>query len=127
MRVTKTIRAYVEQEVGKRVQAKHQAELDLEKQQSDYVNTMKGECEKAARDAYFAKAEELKKDFVVVEAKEGYHPQYFRLNSAIARVSDGSSAWSRVNDEIRDTVQNIVVELELGGDKAKLMELLEKI
>ncbi len=128
MRVSKTLRLYIADEVEKRVQAKYQAQLDEERRKEDYVGDMVDACEKAAYDAYFAKAEELKKDFTDVKDKEqcfqyGIHG----LNRAINLVYNDPPIRRKISEETADIIRDIIVELELGGDKAKLMELLENI
>lgn len=81
MRVTKTIREFIEKEVSNRLDAKYAAE----KEEANFQT----------------------KD------RQSYN---------------GVQCWRRRKDEeARSIVNDIIVEMELGGDKATLMAMLDKV
>lgn len=135
MRVTKTIREFIEKEVSNRLDAKYAAE----KEEADFQVKVAQEVENAAMDAaqkaydkYMASA------FAQYDFLEDLHTDKERrcveLNRLISfcikdRLDyNNVQCWRRrKTDEARSIVNDIIVELELGGDKATLMAMLDKV
>ena len=135
MRVTKTIRDYIEKEVRARIQPKYAAEEAEAKRRFAARDAFFDKCAKAAEEALNAAFEANfhdVSDFMEDVREADNSPFDFYSNRAVQipdRVQRNSVyQWqSRMNAEINKITTEIVVELELGGTKAELMAMLEKI
>ena len=135
MRVTKTIREYIEKEVRARIQPKYAAEEAEAKRRFAARDAFFDKCTKAAEEAFNAAFEANfhdVSDFMEDVREADNSPFDFYSNRAVQipdRVQRNSVyQWqSRMNAEVNKITQEIVVELELGGTKAELMAMLEKI
>lgn len=137
MRVTKTIREYIEKEVKARVEPKYALEATEAKRQSDTLAKFHegaAAAAKAAWTAYFEEHFSEIADFAEDTRTTKYGsnlPGFYNSGSAkIADYHETNSVhrWQeRCRTESKRIVDEIVVELELGGTKAELMEMLEKI
>lgn len=135
MRVTKTIREFIEKEVSNRLDAKYAAE----KEEANFQIKVAQEVEDAAMDAaqkaydkYMASA------FAQYSFLEDWHTDKERRCVEL-RSSTSFGLKDRLNynnvlnwrrrktDEARSIVNDIIVEMELGGDKATLMAMLDKV
>lgn len=135
MRVTKTIREFIEKEVSNRLDVKYAAE----KEEANFQIKVAQEVEDAAMDAaqkaydkYMASA------FAQYSFLEDWHTDKERRCVEL-RSSTSFGLKDRLNynnvlnwrrrktDEARSIVNDIIVELELGGDKATLMAMLDKV
>ena len=135
MRVTKTIREFIEKEVSNRLDAKYAAE----KAEADFQLKVEGEVWEAAMDAAQKAYDEYMADAFTqygfledLHTDKGRRCVELRKHMAFAiknRQSHNSvQCWRRRKDEeARSIVDDIIVELELGGTKAELMAMLEKI
>lgn len=135
MRVTKTIRDYIEKEVRARIRPKYAAEEAESKRRFAARAAFYDKCVKAAEEAFNAAFEANFHDvsyFMEDVRKADNSPVSFYLQRA-AQISDQMQRnsvyrWQdRMNEEANKIVEEIVVELELGGTKAELMAMLEKI
>lgn len=135
MRVTKTIREYIEKEVLARIQPKYAAEEAEAKRRFAARDAFFDKCAKAAEEAFNAAFEANfhdVSDFMEDVRKADNSPVSFYTNWA-AQIPDRMQRnsvyqWqSRMNEEVKRITEEIVVELELGGTKAELMAMLEKI
>ena len=135
MRVTKTIREYIEKEVRARIQPKYAAEETEAKRRLAARDAFFDKCAKAAEEAFNAAFEANfhdVSDFMEDVRKADNSPVSFYTNRA-AQIPDQTQynsvyRWqNRMNAEVNKIVEEIVVELELGGTKAELMAMLEKI
>ena len=135
MRVTKTIRDYIEKEVHARIQPKYAAEEAEAKRRFAARDAFFDKCAKAAEEAFNAAFEANfhdVSDFMEDVRKADNSPVSFYTNRA-AQIPDQLQRnsvyrWQiRMNEEANKIVEEIVVELELGGTKAELMAMLEKI
>ena len=135
MRVTKTIRDYIEKEVRARIQPKYAAEEAEAKRRFAARNAFFDKCTKAAKEAFNAAFEANfhdVSDFMEDIRKADYSPVSFYFNRAV-QISDQTQRnsvyrWQdRMNEEANKIAEEIVVELELGSTKAELMAMLEKI
>ena len=135
MRVTKTIRDYIEKEVHVRIQPKYAAEEAEAKRRFAARDAFFDKCAKAAEEAFNAAFEANfhdVSDFMEDVREADNSPFDFYTNRA-AQIPDRVQRnsvyqWqSRMNAEVNKITTEIVVELELGGTKAELMAMLEKI
>ena len=135
MRVTKTIREYIEKEVRARIQPKYAAEEAEAKRRFAARDAFFDKCAKAAEEAFNAAFEANfhdVSDFMEDVREADNSPVSFYTNRA-AEIPDRMQhnsvyRWqNRMNEEVRKITEEIVVELELGGTKAELMAMLEKI
>lgn len=134
MRVTKAVREYIEKQVRAKVEQKY----DWEKNEAKRICDIKNDIAQRAREAAFEAAkvilDEAKKHLDVLEYEE---PNYDRISfyglSDSIRLKDSCyinsvHKWrSRMNDEINEKVQDIIVTLELGGNKADLDRMLSEL
>ena len=135
MRVTKTIREFIEKEVSNRLDAKYTAE----KEEADFQTKVEQEVWEVAIDAaQKAYDEYMASVFTRYEFLEDLHTDKERrcveLRKSMAfgikdRLNRSSVLnWRRrKDDEARSIVNDIIVELELGGDKATLMAMLDRV
>ena len=135
MRVTKTIRDYIEKEVRTRIQPKYAAEEAEVKRRYAARDAFFDKCAKAAEEAFNAAFEANfhdVSDFMEDVRKADNSPVSF-YDSRAALIPDRMQRnsvyqWqNRMNAEANKITEEIVVELELGGTKAELMAMLEKI
>ena len=135
MRVTKTIREYIEKEVRVRIRPKYAAEEVEAKRRFVARDAFFDKCIKAAEEAFNAAFEANfhdVSDFMEDVREADNSPVSFYSNRAALipdRVQRNSVyQWqSRMNEEAKKITEEIVVELELSGTKAELMAMLEKI
>ncbi len=138
MRVTKTVKDYITEEVTKRIKVKYEAEAAIAKEQDDKFHAFVDGAAEAAKAAYLAYFEEHfheVSDFCKDNRKGSYGsdnvPSCYSAN--VVQIIDRQRVTSvhqwqgRMHEEVDRTVRNIIVELELGGTKADLMKMLEKI
>lgn len=135
MRVTKTIREYIEKEVRARIQPKYAAEEAEAKRRFAARDAFFDKCAKAAEEAFNAAFEANFHDVsdFMEDVREAVNPPVTFYNPRVAQIPDKIQRnsvyqWqSRMNTEVNKITEEIVVELELGGTKAELMAMLEKI
>lgn len=135
MRVTKTIRDYIEKEVRARIRPKYAAEEAEAKRRLAARDAFFDKCAKAAEEAFNAAFEANfhdVSDFMedVREADNSHMRFYYNWAAKIPDQTELDSVYQyqhRMNAEVSKITEEIVVELELGGTKAELMAMLEKI
>lgn len=135
MRVTKTIREFIEKEVSNRLDAKYAAE----KEEASFQVKVAQEVEDAAMDAAQKAYDEYMADaFAQYGFLEDLHTDKERRCVELSRSTsfgikdrlnyNNVQCWRRrKTDEARSIVNGIIVEMELGGDKATLMAMLDKV
>lgn len=127
MRVTKTIKDYINEKVEAAYAAKRAALPKLDKDFEDKLN----ECKKDL----MAAREEWEEQARKICAQYGFEPDtdWNGKKSSIVNIYSGygsnvrkavREAEAALNGEIRKAAQDIIVELELGGDRAKLDAML---
>ena len=137
MRVTKTIREYIEKEVKVRVAPKFEAEKAEAKRQETLLSNFLEGASKAAESAWTTYFEEHFHE-IAEFCEDGRHtqfgtniPTFYHGRAAIIRDRHYSGSVHQYQNHIRTEckrlVDEIIVELELGGTKAELMEMLNKI
>ena len=135
MRVTKTIREYIEKEVSIRIAPKYAAE----EEEANFQTKVEQDVWEAAMDAAQKAYDEYMADaFAQYSFLEDLHTDKecrcveLRKHTAFT-IKDRQSynsvqCWRRRKDnEARSIVNDIIVEMELGGDKATLMAMLDKV
>lgn len=135
MRVTKTIREYIEKEVAIRIAPKYAAEeAEANRQRTalqDFFDTCFDDAMVAFNksfDANFAKVADFAEDERT--DKNAALTMYTNRMASIKNRMELNSVhqWERRrNAEIKKLVDEIIVSLELGGTKAELMDMLNKI
>ena len=135
MRVTKTIRDYIEKEVRARIRPKYAAEEAEAKRRLAARDAFFDKCAKAAEEAFNAAFEANFHDVsdFMEDVREADNSPVSFYDSRAAQIPDRMQRnsvyqWQdRMNAEVKKITEEIVVELELGGTKAELMAMLEKI
>ena len=135
MRVTMTVRDYIEKEVRTRIQPKYAAEEAEAERRIAARDAFFYKCAKAAEEAFNAAFDANFHDVsdFMEDVRETNNYSVSFYDSRVAQIPDRMQRnsvyqWhSRMNAEVRKITQEIVVELELGGTKAELMAMLEKI
>ena len=135
MRVTKTIREYIEKEVRIRILPKYAVEEAEVKRRLAARDAFFDKCAKAAEEAFNAAFEANFHDVsdFMEDVREADNSPVSFYDSRAALIPDRVQRnsvyqWqNRMNEEVRKITEEIVVELELGGTKAELMAMLEKI
>lgn len=129
MRVTKTIREFIEKEVSNRLDAKY-----AEKEEANFQTKVEQDVWEAAMDAaQKAYDEYMAGAFAQYGFLEDLHTDKERRKHMAFGIKDrqsynGVQCWRRRKDEeARSIVNDIIVEMELGGDKATLMAMLDKV
>lgn len=134
MRVTKAVRDYIE----KQVRAKIEKKFEAEKNESKRIKGIKADIEtraaEAARQAAIAVFMEAKNYEDILDFDEKFVQDIYMSGSGRVldlkdRVYQNSiHNWSRrMHDEVNEKVQDIIVTLELGGNKADLDRMLSEI
>lgn len=135
MRVTKAVREYIEKQVRAKIEKKYEAEKNESKRIKDIKADIETRAAEAARQAAIAVFMEAKNyedilDFDEKLVQDIYMSGYSRvLALKDDRVYQNSiHNWSRrMNNEVDEKVQDIIVTLELGGNKADLDRMLNEL
>ena len=134
MRVTKNIREYIEAEVTKRLEANYAADAAEAKHQEALHSAFCEGAAHAAEEAFYRYCEEHffeVADFCDFNEDNYSAPNFY--SSRIATIRDRNNSTSvhnwrrRMRDEVVRISKDIVVTLELGGTRAELEEMLNKI
>ena len=139
MRVTKTVREYIEKEVAAHMERKYAVEAAEAKRQRNLYEAIEAEALRAATQAYEVVVErgikenhaegllEISKTFPEgVQLSYNYRSNKLRLTheSEYASVLN----WRRrMQEEAKEKCEEIIVTLELGGSRAELIQMLAKI
>ena len=135
MRVTGTIKDYIHKEVRARIEPKYEAERkEAERRETILENIRNGALE-AANETY--------RSYILAQLGEGdnesfieYTPSDMDITTAYRNrlcLKDHSYTnmvygWrKRCDEEVKKKSEEIIVELELGGDRKLLTELLNKL
>ena len=133
MRVTKKIEGYIREQVKARVMPKYEAEKAESKRIIDIKNDIESRASKAAREAamaVYAEAKEYSDTFELDEdsVQKAYLSCYRPIGIKDFCYIDSVHKWeSRCSAEVNKIVDDIVVALELGGNKADLDRMLSEI
>ena len=118
MKISKTIREYIEEQV--RIKAEQSTRLvELEQRANEVRKNFSAEREKIEKE-YRKAIEELAKKYNISEKRSAYE-------GCLPEVIE----YNKVRDELyakrRLAVLNIIAEMELGGTKTELMEKLNNL
>ena len=134
MRVTKKVENYIREQVKAKIMPKYEAEKAESKRIKDLQSDIQNRATEAARQAALAVLEEAKEHADVLEYHEAETEEMCLTRLAyIISLKDSiyiSSVhkWSRrMEDEVNKTVDDIIVTLELGGNKADLDRMLSEL
>lgn len=139
MRVTKTVREYIEKEVAARMERKYADEAAEAKRQRDLCEKIEADALRAATQAYEAVVNQSIKENhaeglleISKTFPEGVQLSYnYRSNKLrLAHESEYASVlnWRRrMQEEAKEKCEEIIVTLELGGTKTELMQMLFEI
>ena len=135
MRVTKTIKEYIYKEVRARIEPKYEAERKEAERRGTILDNIKDRALEVANEAYHS--------YILAQLEEGdnesfieYLPSDMNITTAYRKhicLKDRSYintvyGWRRrCDEEVRKKAEEIIVELELGGDRKLLTELLNKL
>ena len=133
MRVTKKVENYIREQVKAKVMPKYEAEKAEAARITDIKNDIESRANKAAREAakaVYAEAKEYSELFELDEnsIERSYFNCYHPISIKNYSYSNSVHKWeSRYAAEVNKIVDNIIVTLELGGNKADLDRMLSEI
>lgn len=134
MRVTKAVREYIEKQVRTKVEQKYEAEKNESKRIKDIKADIETRAAEAARQAAIAIFMEAKNYEDVLDFDEKFVQDIYMSGSSRVldfkdRVYQNSvhNWYRRMHDEVEEKVQDIIVTLELGGNKADLDRMLSEL
>ena len=133
MRVTKKVENYIREQVKAKVMPKYEAEKAESKRILNIKNDIENRASKAAREAamaVFAEAREYGDILALDESslQNSYLSCYHPIRIKDFCYTNSVHKWeSRYAEEVDKIVDNIIVTLELGGNKADLDRMLSEI
>ena len=133
MRVTKKVENYIREQVKAKVMPKYEAEKAESKRILNLKNDIESRASEAARQAAMAVFNEAKKYGDIFEVDEdsilkSYLSCYRPITIKGFNYIESIHNWeSRYAEEVNKIVDNIIVTLELGGNKADLDRMLNEI
>lgn len=133
MRVTKKVENYIREQVKAKVMPKYEAEKAESKRIINLKNDIENRASKAAREAAMAVFAEAKEYGDILELDESsiqnsYLSCYRPIIIKDFCYTNSVHKWeSRYTEEVNKIVDNIIVTLELGGNKADLDRMLSEL
>lgn len=133
MRVTKKIESYIREQVKAKIMPKYEAEKAESKRIIGIKNDIENRASEAAKQAaaaVFAEAKEYGDIFELDEdsIRRAYLSFYRPIGIKDFCYTDSVHKWeSRYSAEVNKIVDDIIVTLELGGNKADLDRMLSEI
>lgn len=134
MRVTKKVENYIREQVKAKIMPKYEAEKAEAKRITDLRDDLQNRAAEAARQAAIAVLSEAKDNADVLEYDEREADRMYLSNlSYVVSLKDRCYTnsvhhWSsRMREEVNEIVDDIIVTLELGGNKADLDRMLSEI
>lgn len=130
MRVTKTVREYIEKKVAEKVYVKYEAEKLEAKRQYEEINNFIKELEDTMNEYVDKHIKMFVEEHPYAErgAREKLVCFYSTINVADRHMNSSVHNWQkRALAEIKEKVDDIVVTLELGGTKADLERMISEI
>lgn len=130
MRVTKTVREYIEKKVVEKVYVKYEAEKLEAKQQHEEINNFIKELEDTMNEYVDKHIKMFIEEHPYAErsARERLVSFYSPINIVDRHMNSSVHNWqSRARAEIKEKVDDIIVTLELGGTKADLERMISEI
>ena len=133
MRVTKKVENYIREQVKAKVMPKYEAEKAESKRIIGIKNDIESRASEAARQAAMAVYAEAKEYGDIFELDEdsirkAYLSCYRPIGIKDFCYTDSVHKWdSRYSAEVNKIVDDIIVTLELGGNKADLDRMLSEL
>ena len=133
MRVTKKVENYIREQVKAKVMPKYEAEKAESKRIIGIKNDIESRASKAAKEAaaaIYAEAKEYSDFFELDEnaIEHSYLSCYHPIGIKDFCYTNSVHKWeSRYAEEVNKIVDNIIVTLALGGNKADLDRMLREI
>lgn len=130
MRVTKTVREYIEKKVAEKVYVKYEAEKLEAKRQYEEINNFVKELEDTMNEYVDKHIKMFVEEHPYAErgARERLVSFYSPINVVDRHMSSSVHNWqSRARAEIKEKVDDIIVTLELGGTKTDLERMISEI
>ena len=133
MRVTKKVENYIREQVKAKVMPKYEAEKAESKRILSIRNDIENRACEAAKQAAMAVFAEVKEYDDIFELDENsirkaYLSCYRPIGIKDFCYTDSVHKWeTRYTEEVNKIVDNIIVTLELGGNKADLDRMLNEI
>ena len=130
MRVTKTVREYIEKKVAEKVYVKYEAEELEAKRQYEEINNFVKELEDTMNEYVDKHIKMFVEEHPYAErgARERLVSFYNLINIVDRHTNSSVHNWyNRARAEIKEKVDDIIVTLELGGTKADLERMISEI
>lgn len=130
MRVTKTVREYIEKKVAEKVYVKYEADELEAKRQYEEINNFVSELEDTVNEYVDKHIKMFVEEHPYAErgAREKLVCFYSTINVADRHMNSSVHNWQkRAHAEIKEKVDDIIVTLELGGTKADLERMISEI
>ena len=133
MRVTKKVENYIREQVKAKVMPKYEAEKAESKRILSLKNDIESRASEAAKQAAMAVFNEAKQYSDIFELDESsvrkaYLGCYNPIRLKDFCYTNSVHKWeSRYAEEVNKIVDNVIVTLELGGNKADLDRMLNEI
>ena len=128
MRVSKTVREYIEEQVASKF-PKTESELQYEQNEQIACAMNKEYCEEVEKAKVSIIANLREKYGIVDDTVVAVRPNYGNVFSTFPTKARDMAACDKIarEKEINDTVKGIIVSLELGGTKEDLESMLAEI
>lgn len=131
MRVTKTVKEYIEKCVREKVYKKYETEANEAKRQNDILSDFEEDMNKLIRKMAEEKIKAFieENSFIEVTDNKGWSVNYGYTLKIKNRIYENSvHNWRhRADKETNEKVTDIIVTLELGGTRADLDRMLSEI
>lgn len=130
MRVTKTVREYIEKKVAEKVYVKYEAEKLEAKRQNEEIHNFVEELEDVMNEYVEKHIKMFVEEHPYAErgARERLVSFYSPINIVDRHMNSSVHNWqNRARAEIKEKVDDIIVTLELGGTKADLERMISEI
>ena len=134
MRVTKKVENYIREQVRAKIAPKYEWEKAEAKRITELQSDIQTRAAEAARQAALAVLEEAKEHADVLEYNEAEVKRMYLNGLAyvislkdLICISSGHKWHRRMDEEVNKVVDDIIVTLELGGNKADLDRMLSEL
>lgn len=131
MRVSKTVREYIEKQVTAKMEQKYASLIAAEKEQDNTKDKVNNDIRDKVVQFIFNEIELATNTYPFLWSRyDNYEDIYksmkYNLPASVC-VRRECPTRQKMRDEAYEIIQNIIVELELGGSKADLERMLAEI
>lgn len=134
MRVSKTVKDYIAKEVRTRVYKKYAGEKEIKEERENFLDKVIDTAEQQAFETYIKTVKDMIKDCDYIEIVDDIEKRFYisggynNVRIKDREYIDNVYNWkSRANTEVKEKVEEIIVTLELGGNKEDLDRMLKEI